>query len=106
MDRKHQWRSGCLIEIEVAGEIAQRRVSLAAIGTRVGTIVGGEIEALPAEEIVLDELQVRVVTEKLVVDVALLGIRTGHDFRHSQAIAVLVNDRRFNVVVETAPVVP
>ena len=49
---------------------------------------------------------VGVEAERLVVDVALLGVRADHQPRHPQAVAVRVDRRRHDVVVEAAPVVP
>src|SRR5437764_13673930 len=57
-------------EVEVATEIAQQRVVLPDIRTRVRPPVGGRVEPLAGQEVVFDELVVVVVAENLMVDVA------------------------------------
>src|SRR6185437_3385318 len=59
-----------------------------------------------AEEVVLDELEVRIVAELLVVDEAGLGVRAYYEPRHAQPVAADVDPRRRLVVVEATPVVP
>ena len=76
MDRQDLRRPGLLVEVEVGEQVAEQRVRLAHVGPRVGASVGRGVEPLAAEEVVLDELDVRVVAEDLVVDVARAG-RTG-----------------------------
>ena len=44
--------------------------------------------------------------ESLVIDVALLGVWADDEAWHSDPVAVLVDLRRGDVVVEAAPVVP
>ena len=68
------------------------RAASRARGPRVGTAVGRGIEALPTEEAVLDELQVGVEAQRLVVDHALLRVRTDEEARHAEAVTVLVDD--------------
>ena len=79
---------------------------LADVGSRVGSTVGGRVEALAAEEVVFDELVVRVEAEGLVVDVAVFGVGADDDARDAEPVAVLVDRRGDDVVVEAAPVVP
>ena len=58
--------------------------------------------SLATKEVVFDELQVRVERERLVVNVAFLGIRADDHGRHAHAISVAVHGRRNDVVVEAA----
>ena len=97
---------GVWLEVEVGGDVAEDRVVLADVGAGVGAAVGGGIEARAVDEVVLDELRVGVEAEDLVVDVALLGVRADHDPGDAEAEAVAVDDRRHDVVVEAAPVIP
>ena len=60
----------------------------------------------PLEEVVFDELHVRIVTEHLMVDVTAARVRTDDDTGHADAVTVFVDLRRRNVIVESAPVVP
>jgi hypothetical protein len=87
-------------------EVAEHPFVLADVGTRVRAPVGARIEAGAAEEVVLDELQVRVEAQHLVVDVAALRVRADDDARDAQSVAVPVDARRADVVVEPTPVVP
>ncbi len=57
-----------LREVEVGEQVAERGVVLAHVGPRVRAPVGGRVEPLPAEEVVLDELQVGVERQRLVID--------------------------------------
>src|SRR6185312_16785749 len=61
-DWQLQWRSRRLIEIEVVDQIAQNGNILADSGARVRAAIGLRIEPLPMQEIVLDELEIRVDT--------------------------------------------
>jgi hypothetical protein len=61
MDRQDLGRPRPLIEVEVADQVAELAGGLADPGSRVGAPVGGRVEALSAEEVVLDELGVVVV---------------------------------------------
>src|SRR5947207_1072153 len=99
-------RPGWLGEIEVVAEVAELCGRLSYVGSRVGSCVGGRVESLTAEEGVLDELGVGVVAQCLVVDVSLLGVGADDDARDAQAVAVLVDRRGRDVVVESSPVVP
>src|SRR5215831_6047997 len=86
-------RAGRLAEVEVLLQLAEQRLVLADVGPAVGTAVGPGVEPGAAEEVILDELQVRVAAERLVVDDTLPGVRGDDDPRDPQAVAVLV-DRR------------
>src|SRR5690349_22690053 len=72
--REDERRTRRLIEIELAREVTEDRDVLANRRARVGPAVGRGIEALAAQEIVLDELEIRIEAERLMVDVAALGI--------------------------------
>src|SRR6516164_8182009 len=65
---------GRLAEVEVREQVAEDRGVLADVAARVGTPVGRGVQPGPAQEIVLDELVVRVEGQGLVVDVARLGV--------------------------------
>ena len=106
MHRQQHRRARRLVEVEVGGQVAEDPLVLANVGARVGAAVGLGIDATTAEEIVFDELGVRVEAQGLMIDVAALGVGADHDAGHAQAVAVLVDDRGHDVVVETAPVVP
>ena len=97
---------GVWLKSKSSVEVAEDRVVLAHVGPGVGAAVGGGIEPGAVEEVVLDELGVGVEAEDLVVDVALLGVGADHDPGHAQAEAVAVDDRRHDMVVEAAPVIP
>jgi hypothetical protein len=58
------------------------------------------------EEAVLDELEVGVLAQDLVVDVAALGIGADHEGRNAEPIALPIDHRRIDVVVEAVPIVP
>jgi hypothetical protein len=51
------------------------------------------------QEVVLDELQVRVEAERLVVDEAPARVRADDEPRYAEAVAVLVDVGRDDVVV-------
>jgi hypothetical protein len=53
-----------------------------------------------AEEVVLDELQVRVAGQDLVIDVAVLGVRRDDQAGDPESVAVLVHRGRHHVIVE------
>src|SRR5437016_6426064 len=67
-----------LVEVKVLDQVAEDARLLAHRRPRVGSAVGLGVEALPAEEVVLDELQVGVETERLLVDVAPASVGTDH----------------------------
>src|SRR5437762_2229755 len=95
-----------LVEIEIRPEIAEYRDVLTHVRAGVGPPVGFRIEPLAAEGHVFDEFDIRVEAQGLVVDVAALGVGADHDGGYAQAVAVLVDARWDDVVVEAAPVVP
>src|SRR5215510_2606747 len=64
------------VEIELVGEVAEDGDFLTDRRTRVRPPVGRRIEALPAEEPVLDQLQVRIERQRLMVDVSLACVGT------------------------------
>ncbi len=72
--RQNHRRPRLLVEVEVRAQVAELRIGLANVGTRVRPAVCGGIEALRAEEVVLDELVEGVMTQRLVIDVALTGV--------------------------------
>ena len=94
------------MEVEVREQVAEDLRVLADVGPRVGTAVGARVQPGAAQEVVLDELEIRVEAQRLVVDVAALRIRADHERRHAQPVALRVDGRRLHVVVEAAPVVP
>src|SRR5438094_2901693 len=63
-----------LPEVEVADEVAEDRHVLAHVGARIRAPVGGRIEPLRVQEIVLDELRVGVEAQDLVVDEPAPGV--------------------------------
>ena len=99
-------RRGFCAKSKSLREVAEDLRVLPHVGRGSGrpSVVG--FEPLAAEEVVLDELQVRVGAQHLVVDVAALRVRADHERRHAQPVAVRVDGRRLHVVVEAAPVVP
>src|SRR5579884_2675105 len=84
--RQDHRRERLLPEVEVAYEVAEQPLVLADVGARVGTAVRPRIQTLAAEEVVLDELQVRVEAVHVVVDVAAPRIRADHHRRHADAV--------------------
>ncbi len=101
-----QWRARWLTEVEVAQKAAEPGRVFAHVGPWVRAAVGIRIESLPAEEVVLDELQVSIVAELLMVDVSGPRIWADHQAGHPQAVAILVDVWRHDVIVEAAPIVP
>src|SRR5437870_5355228 len=95
-----------LREVEVLDEIAEDRRVLAYVWARVGPSVGSWIEPLSVQEVVLDELDVRVEAQRLVVDEASPCIGADHESGDAEPVAVFVDRRRRDMVVEAAPVVP
>ncbi len=61
---QHHGRPGLLAEVEVVGQVAEDLLVLTDIGSRVGTTVGGGVDALAVQEVVLDELVVGVEAQK------------------------------------------
>src|SRR5579863_4741326 len=80
-----------LVEIEICAQIAELRRVFAHVGTAVGAAIGFRIDALAVEEVVFNELHVGVVTQRLMIDKTTAGVRTDHDARHPNAVAVLVH---------------
>src|SRR3954454_2384089 len=76
-----------LAEVELAPEVAELLGVLPDVGARVGAAIGGRVQPLAAEEVVLDELQVRVEAQRLVVDLALTGVRADEQAGDPHAIA-------------------
>src|SRR5204862_435904 len=99
-------RAGCLPEVEVVDEVAENRQALTNVGAKVRPAVRSGVEAPASEEVVLDELRVRVEAERLVIDVPAPCVGTDHDRGNAQPVTVPVDVRRVDVVVEAAPVVP
>ncbi len=93
-------------EVELLRQVAEDRLVLPHVGSGIGSAVGRGVEALAVEEAVLDELEVRVEAQRLVIDVALLRVRTDQHRRHANAVTLPVDLGRHDVVVEAAPVVP
>src|SRR5215469_13071561 len=73
MEGEDEGLPGLAVEVEVVREVAQHRRILSHIRPRVGTTVGAGVDPLVVQEVVLDELEVRVLAQHLVVDEALLG---------------------------------
>jgi hypothetical protein len=69
MHRQEVGAARPLIEIETLAEVSQQRDVLAHGGTRVRPAIGPGIEALPAEEVVLDELRIGIEAQRLMIDV-------------------------------------
>src|SRR6478672_10514183 len=79
VQRQEQRSPRRLGEVEVLSQVAEDLHVLAHGRPRVGPAVGLRVQALPVEEVVLDELQVRVEAQGLVVDEAPLRIRADHE---------------------------
>ncbi len=97
---------GFWLKLNSRRQVAEHRHVLADRRPRVGPPVRRRVEPQTAEEVVLDELGVGVEAQDLVVDEAAPRVRRDQERGHPQAVAVLVDRRRHDVVVETAPVVP
>src|SRR5262245_20781145 len=85
--------SRLLVEVELVGEVAQDGDFLTDRRARVRPAVGGRVEPLPAQEPVLDQLQIRVERERLAVDVALARIACHEHPGHARAAGSLVETR-------------
>src|SRR3954447_3025257 len=68
-----------LREVEVVPQVAEQLGVLADGRARVGAAVRPRVEPRAAEEVVLDELQVRVEAQRLVVDDAAPRVRADHE---------------------------
>src|ERR1700730_6061439 len=106
MDRQDERRSRRLTEVEVVDQVAEDLRGFADIGSWVRSAVGRWVEALAAQEGILDELVEGVEAQRLVVDIAPLGIGADDERRYAQPVAVRVDRRRGEMVVEAAAVVP
>src|SRR5260370_16097479 len=95
-----------LLEIEVLAQVAQDLGPLAHVRAGIGTAIGSRVQALAGQEVVLDELQVRVEAQRLMIDIAGARVRTDHEAGHAEPVSLAVHRRRPDMVVETAPVVP
>src|SRR5579875_2175448 len=104
MEGEHDRRARRLREVEVVDKVAQDGNVLAHSRTWVWTPIGCRVEALAVQEIVFDELQIGIEAERLVVNVAFSGVGADDEAGDAQAIAVFIDRRRNNVVVETAPI--
>src|SRR4051794_37191250 len=104
--RKEQGLSRLLMEVEVTGEVAEDLSVLPDVRPAVGAAVGLRVEPLAVDEVVLDELEVRVEAEGLVVDEPAPRKRADHESRHAKPVPAVIDARRLNMVVEPAPVVP
>src|SRR5207247_1479122 len=91
--RQIERRTRGLREVEVAPEVAEDLRALPHVGPWVGPAVGRRVDALPVEEVVLNELQIRIEAQNLMVDVSALRVRADHEPRHAQAVAVRVDLR-------------
>src|ERR1035438_3538943 len=58
-------RARGLVEVEVLVDVAEDGFILADVGAGIGPAVGGGVEPVAAEEVVLDELQVGIAAERL-----------------------------------------
>src|SRR5205085_1429912 len=76
------------------------------IGPGIGPAVGAGVEALAVAEAALAELVVGGEGQRLMIDVALAGAGADDDPRHAEPVAVLVDARRGDLVLDPAPVVP
>ena len=106
VQRQRHRRERILREVELLRQVAEDRDVLPHRGARVRTPVGLGIEPLPAQEQILDELQIGVERQRLVIDRPRLDPRRDREPRHAHAVAVDVDVRRPHVIVEAAPVVP
>src|SRR5262249_42477390 len=97
------WRLG---EVEVLVKAAQHRQRLPDVTTRAAAAVGLGGEPGAAEEVIFDELQVGVSAERLMVDVALLGVWGDDQRGDTEPVAVPVGSPGTDIVVKAAPVVP
>src|SRR5436309_14680478 len=97
--QEHRWPRR-LAEVEVRGDVAELWSALGHEGPRVGPAVVGGVQPRALEKVVLDELEVRIERERLMVDVALTGVGTDHQGRNAKAVALAVDRRRDDVLVE------
>ena len=95
-----------MIEIEIIGDVAQLLRILSYVRPGIRSTIGTWIEPGSPKEVILNEFQISVRTQNLVIDVPLFCIGTDHESRNSQSVAVLVDGRRYHIVVEASPVIP
>src|SRR5437763_1272133 len=99
-------RPRLLRKVEVCRQIAKRGERLSHRRPWIGAPVAARIKPGTAEKVVLDELGVRVEAQDLVVDEPATRVRTDDQPGDAQSVAVLIDPRRDDMVVEPAPVVP
>ena len=92
MRGQNQGRSRRLREVEVSSEVAQFGVGLTHVRSRVGPAVCGGVESLATQKVILDELQIGVMAEELMVDVASSRIGADYEPRDAQSVTVFVDD--------------
>src|SRR5437588_5087278 len=74
-----QRRARRLVEVEIRHQVAELRVLLADVWSRVRPTISLRIQPRPAQEYVLDELHVCVVAQRLVIDAGAARVRTDHE---------------------------
>src|SRR5712691_9888167 len=77
--RQHERRPGRLREVEIREQVAEAGCVLPHGRARIRATVELRVESRAPEEVVLDELQIRVEAQHLMVDVALLRVRADHE---------------------------
>src|SRR5437762_12521143 len=102
-DQRLPW---LLPEVEVPRQVAEDGRPLPYVGPRIRPPVRPRIEPPALQEVVLDELDVRVEAKRLVVDQPAACVGADHQTGNAQPVAVLVDPRRHYVVIEPGPVVP
>ena len=102
---QHERRERTGAEVEFRTEIPEGGIVLANVGARIGASVGRGIDALPAEEHILDELGIGIMAQSLVID-AWFHPGADRQSGHAQPPAVDVRHWRLDQDVETAPVIP
>src|SRR5262245_2337282 len=85
---------GRLGEIKVVDEVAELARTFAHDGAWIGPAVGLRVEPRAAEEIILDELQVRIGGQPLVIYEAVLRVRADDQAGHPEAITLVIHVRR------------
>ena len=95
-----------MVEVEVVHEVPEYRHVLAHHLASIRPAVGTRIQPLTLEKVVFDELGVRVEAQRLMIDVAPLGVGADDQSGNAQSVTVVVDPRRNDVVIEAAPVVP
>jgi len=90
VDGEHYRGAGRLVEVEVVGQVAEDLRLFTDIRPRVGPSVARRVETLAVEEVVFDELVVRVEAQRLVIDIARLRVRADDQTRYAQPRTVVV----------------